>query len=103
MFPPEEQEISRLRLAESLQAVVSQRLLPRADGHGRAAALEIMIVTGTARDMIKDKDRTPELHDYIKESPEQYGMQPFDHHLNDLLAAALTTFEPALPPSSNPP
>src|SRR5947199_2671783 len=91
MFPPEEQEISRLRLAESLQAVVSQRLLPRADGHGRAVALEIMIVTGTARDMVKDKDRTPELHDYIKESREQYGMQTFDQHLNDLVAAGIVT------------
>ncbi len=102
MFPPEEQEISRLRLAESLQAVVSQRLLPRADGHGRAAALEIMIVTGTARDMIKDKDRTPELHDYIKESREQYGMQTFDQHLNDLVAEGVVTFEVALAASSNP-
>jgi twitching motility protein PilT len=102
MFPPEEQEISRLRLAESLQAVVSQRLLPRADGHGRAAALEIMIVTGTARDMIKDKDRTPELHDYIKESREQYGMQTFDQHLNDLVADGVVTFEVALAASSNP-
>ena len=102
MFPPEEQEISRLRLAESLQAVVSQRLLPRADGHGRAAALEIMIVTGTARDMIKDKDRTPELHDYIKESREQYGMQTFDQHLQDLVADGVVTFEVALAASSNP-
>ena len=102
MFPPEEQEISRLRLAESLQAVVSQRLLPRADGHGRAAALEIMIVTGTARDMIKDKDRTPELHDYIQESREQYGMQTFDQHLQDLVADGVVTFEVALAASSNP-
>ena len=43
MFPPEEQEIARLRLAETLQAVVAQRLLPRADGHGRAAAVEVLI------------------------------------------------------------
>src|SRR3989337_854259 len=39
MFPAEEQEIARIRLADSLQAVISQRLLPRADGKGRAAAL----------------------------------------------------------------
>jgi twitching motility protein PilT len=102
MFPPEEQDISRLRLAESLQAVVSQRLLPRADGHGRAAALEIMIVTGTARDMIKDKDRTPELHDYIKESREQYGMQTFDQHLGDLVSEGVVTFEVAMAAASNP-
>src|SRR5437660_8699822 len=39
MFPPEEEEVARLRLCEALQAVVSQRLLPRADGHGRLAAV----------------------------------------------------------------
>ena len=43
MFPSEEQEIARLRLSEALHAVVSQRLLPRADGRGRAAALDVMI------------------------------------------------------------
>jgi len=102
MFPPEEQDIARLRLAEALHAVVSQRLLPRADGQGRAAALEVMLCTGTARDMIKDKDRTPELHDYIKESREQYGMQTFDQHLMDLVADGLVTYETAVTASSNP-
>src|SRR5712691_8644034 len=63
MFPPEDQEIARVRLSEALQAVVSQRLLPRADGHGRVAAVEVMICTGTARDMMKDPNRAGELHD----------------------------------------
>ena len=102
MFPPEEQEIARLRLAEALHAVVSQRLLPRADGHGRAAALEVMLCTGTARDMIKDKERTPELHDYIRESREQYGMQTFDQHLMDLVSEDIVTYETAVAASSNP-
>ena len=102
MFPPEEQEIARLRLAESLHAVVSQRLLPRADGHGRAAALEVLLATGTARDMIRDKERTASLHDYIKESREQYGMQTFDQHLMDLVADDVVTYETALAASSNP-
>src|SRR5213594_3231241 len=102
MFPPEEQEVARLRLAEALQAVVSQRRLPRADGKGRAAALEVMLCTGTARDMIKDRDRTTELHDYIKESREQYGMQTFDQHLMDLVADGIVTYETAMAASSNP-
>jgi twitching motility protein PilT len=102
MFPPEEQDIARLRLAESLHAVVSQRLLPRADGAGRAAALEVMLCTGTVRDMIKDQSRTPELHDYIKESREQYGMQTFDQHLMDLVADGIVTYETAVAASSNP-
>src|SRR5205809_5527593 len=68
MFPPKEQGIARVRLSEALHAVVSQRLLPRADGHGRAAALEIMMCTEIARDMIKDQERTSELPDYIGDS-----------------------------------
>jgi twitching motility protein PilT len=102
MFPPEEQEIARLRLAEALQAVVSQRLLPRADGHGRVAALEILIGTGMARDIIKDEGRTPELQNYIKESREQYGMQTFDQHLMDLVGSELVTYETAAAASSSP-
>jgi twitching motility protein PilT len=102
MFPAEEQGIARLRLAESLHAVVSQRLLPRADGNGRAAAIEILLCTATARDMIRDPARTPELNEYIGESREQYGMQTFDQHLMDLVADGTVTYEVAATASSNP-
>ena len=102
MFPPEEQEIARLRLSEALQAVISQRLLPRADGKGRAAALEILIATAAVRDMIKDAGRVAELPDYIRESREQYGMQTFDQHLLDLVSDGSVAPEAALAASSNP-
>src|SRR5213593_1022268 len=102
MFPPEEQEIARLRLSEALHAVVSQRLLPRADGRGRAAALEVLLATRAARDMIREKKRTPSLQDYIKESREQHGMQTFDQHLMDLVADDIVTYETALAAASNP-
>jgi twitching motility protein PilT len=102
MFPPEEQEIARLRLSEALQAVISQRLLPRADGKGRAAALEILIATAAVRDMIKDAGRVAELHDYIRESREQYGMQTFDQHLLDLVSDGIVAPEAALAAASNP-
>jgi hypothetical protein len=52
MFPPEEQEVVRIRLAESLHAVVSQRLLPRADGQRARGGGEVMINTPTIRDLI---------------------------------------------------
>src|SRR5438128_6879533 len=102
MFPPEEQAIARARLSVDVQTVVSQRLLPRADGRGRAAALEILIATGTARDMIKDPNRVPELQDYIRESREQYVMQTFDQHLMDLVGDGSVTDETAMAASSNP-
>ena len=85
MFPPEEQDVVRVRLAESLHAVISQRLLPRKDAAGRVAALEIMIVTPTIRDLMLDRDRVGEIRDHIAAGREQYGMQTFDQHLEDLV------------------
>ncbi|HWC73367.1 MAG TPA: PilT/PilU family type 4a pilus ATPase [Gemmatimonadales bacterium] len=102
MFPPEEQDIARLRLSEALHGIVSQRLLPRADGHGRVAAIEVLLATPAVRDMIRERDRTASLPDYIKASREQYGMQTFDQHLMDLVAEDVVTFETALTASSNP-
>ena len=102
MFPPEEEELARLRLSEALSAVISQRLLPRADGHGRVAALEIMVCTDIVRDMIQDKERTSELPDYMGDSREKYGMQTFDQHLMDLVSDGVVTYETALPAASNP-
>ena len=101
MFPPEEQEVVRGRLAESLHAVVSQRLLPKKSG-GRAAALEIMVVTPTIRDLILDKDRTGEIRDFIAEGREQYGMQTFDQHLTDLVQHDEVEFEVAIAASTRP-
>ncbi len=102
MFPPEEQEVTRLRLAEALQAVISQRLLPRVDGHGRVAAVEILICTGTVRDLIRDAERIAALRDYIRDARDQYGMQTFDQHLMDLVADDVVTYETALAAATNP-
>jgi twitching motility protein PilT len=102
MFPPEEQAVVRVRLAESLNAVISQRLLPRADRKGRAVAVEVMVVTPAIRDLILDASRTGEIRDYIKEGREQYGMQTFDQHLMDLVNAGDVTFEVAMAASTQP-
>jgi len=102
MFPPEEQEVVRVRLADSLAAVVSQRLLPKKNGAGRAVALEIMINTPTIKDLILDKDRTGEIRDFIAEGREQYGMQTFDQHLTDLVQNDEVEFEVAIAASSRP-
>ncbi len=102
MFPPEEQEVVRVRLADSLAAVVSQRLLPKKNGAGRVVALEIMINTAAIRDLILDKDRTGEIRDFIAEGREQYGMQTFDQHLMDLVTNDEVEFEVAIAASSRP-
>ena len=101
MFPPQEEEVTRLRLGEALQAVVSQRLLPRADGHGRVPAVEVLICTAVARDLMKDPARTQELHDYIAEAREQYGMQTFDQHLIELVMDEVVTYEAAVAATTN--
>lgn len=102
MFPPEEQGVVRIRLAESLHAVVSQRLLPRADGHGRIPAVEIMLVTPLIRDLILDPDKTGEIRDAIADGRDQYGMQTFDQHLIDLVSSGAVSFDVALAASTRP-
>jgi twitching motility protein PilT len=102
MFPPEEQDVVRIRLSETLTSVVSQRLLPRADGNGRAVAAEILIVTPAVRDMIADGSRIGEIRDYIADGRDQYGMQTFDQHLSDLVSDGTVTFETAMAAATNP-
>lgn len=101
MFPPEEHDGVIIRLAESLHAVVSQRLLPRANGKGRVAACEVMIVTATIRDLILNQ-RISEIRDFIAEGRQQYGMQTFDQHLADLVNQGVVEFEVALTASTRP-
>ena len=93
VFQPEEQEMIRARMADSIQAVVSQRLVPTVDGEGRVVAAEIMRVTGTIRDCILDPERIDEIHDLIADGKEQYGSQTFDQHLMELVNQELITFE----------
>lgn len=102
MFPGEEQDTVRIRLADSLAAVVSQRLLPRADGTGRVVAAEIMVCTATIRDLILDPGRVAEIPEYIAEGREQYGMQTFDQHLADLVTSGQVAYEVALAAATRP-
>ncbi len=102
VFPPEEQEMLRVRLAESLAGVISQRLLPRSDGQGRVLACEIMRVTGAIRDCILDPQRVDEIRDLMAEGRQQYGMQTFDQHLRELVDADLVEYEVAKRAASNP-
>lgn len=101
MFPPDEQTVVRIRLAETLHAVVSQRLLPRASGQGRVVAAEVMVITPTIRDLIID-NKVSEVRDYIADGHVQYGMQTFDQHLTELVNNGEVTFEVALAAATRP-
>lgn len=102
VFDPAEQEMIRVRLAEQLQAVISQRLLPRKDGRGRQVACEVMQVTGTMRDCILDRSRMDEIPDLIEAARTHTGSQSFDQHLMDLVNADIVDFRVAKANANNP-
>jgi twitching motility protein PilT len=101
-FPPYQQKQVRLQLGSVLKAVVSQRLVPRADGRGRVPAIEVLLATGRVRELIEDKDRTKEIPDAIAQGHVAYGMQTFDQSLMGLLKSSLITYEEALRQATNP-
>ena len=91
-----------MRLAESLHAVVSQRLLPKKNGHGRVAACEIMIMTPAIRELMFDRDRVPEIRSHIVAGRAEHGMQTFDQHLVDLVQNGDVEFAVARAASTDP-
>src|SRR5262249_6331700 len=100
--PPPEQKQFRWQLAATLKAVVSQRLVRRADDKGRVPACEVMIATAYIRDCIINADKTRLIHDAIGAGTSQYGMQTFDQSLFELYSKQLITIEEALLRASNP-
>jgi twitching motility protein PilT len=102
VFPPHQQKQVRLQLAAILKAVISQRLVPRADGRGRVPALEVLVSTAYTRELIGDKDRTKEIPEAIAKGFTTYGMQTFDQSLMQLVKEGLVTYEEALKNVSNP-
>jgi len=101
-FPPYQQKQVRLQLASILKSVISQRLVPRADGRGRVAAVEVLRTTARVRELIEDKERTKEINDAIAAGYTTYGMQTFDQSLMGLMSRRLITFEEALRQATNP-
>jgi twitching motility protein PilT len=102
VFPPHQQKQIRLQLAAVLKAVISLRLLPRADGLGRVPATEVLISTAYIRDCIENKEKTKLIKDAISAGTSQYGMQTFDQSLYMLYKNGLITLDEALRRASNP-
>ena len=102
IFPPYQQKQVRIQIASVLRGVVSLRLVPRADGKGRVAAVEVMVATATIRDYIMDPDKTKKIHDLIAAGASQYGMQTFDQSLYKLYTQNMITYEEALMRCNNP-
>jgi twitching motility protein PilT len=101
-FPPHQGQSVRYLLASTLEAVISQRLIPRADGAGRVPAVEVMLNTATIADFIIDPDKTPLIAQAMQEGTTAYGMQTFDQSLMQYYTQGIITLEDALANCSSP-
>lgn len=94
VFPPHQQQQVRLQLADSLQGVVSQLLLPHASGHGRILATEIMIGTAGIRNLVREQEI--EQIPTLMQTGSQYGMRTMDKSLKELTHKGLITMDVAM-------
>jgi len=102
VFPGFQQQQVRYQLSSSIRAVISQRLLPTADGKGRRVAMEILRTNATVRDHIEDASKTDSLKDVIEAGRTQYQMQSFDQNLTELYHAGIISLETAMDAASSP-
>ncbi|MEW6041858.1 MAG: type IV pilus twitching motility protein PilT, partial [Elusimicrobiota bacterium] len=93
VFPPHQQTQVRVQLASSLQAVISQILLPRKDGKGRAAAREIMVMTPAISNLIRE-GKTHMIYSAI-ETGAKFGMIPMDRSLSQLVLQGVVAYDVA--------
>ncbi len=100
MFPDSKEGLIRRRLADSLRAIVSQRLLNRLDGR-RIPAVEVLVGTAAVRDAILQGEVQQALLRLMQDG-EAYGMQTFDQHLTKLVKDASVSFDAAKQVASNP-
>jgi twitching motility protein PilT len=102
MFPTHQQAQARLAVGAVLKGVISQRLIPKADGKGMVPSLEILVATERVREMIEDPTRTREINDAIAQGKHPYGMNTFDQSLAELVKRKLVTYEEAVKNSTSP-
>jgi twitching motility protein PilT len=102
VFPPYQHKQIRMQLASVLRAIISMRLMPKADGKGRVPAVEVLIASAMVKDCIVDPDKTKIIPDVIEQGSLHYGMQTFDQSLLSLYKSDLITYEEALRRATNP-
>jgi twitching motility protein PilT len=100
VFPAEQQEQIRIQIANSLQGILTQALLPTADGQGRCAALEILYPDDAVRNLIR-QGKVEQIYS-IMQTGTQRGMQTMEQSLAELVQRNIVTFEVARSRSSRP-
>jgi twitching motility protein PilT len=101
-YPPHQQTEVRYMLSTALRAIISLRLVRRADKKGRVPAAEILINTEAVRDQIRDLSKALNIPDLIKEGGVAYGMQSFDQSLMNWYHKGVISYDDALFASTNP-
>ena len=101
-FPPHQHAEIRQVLANALKAIISLRLIPRADRPGRVPAAEVLVNTATISELIRRGDELVTIPEHIAEGRVQYGMQSFDQSLLDLYSKGWISYEWAMHYASNP-
>jgi twitching motility protein PilT len=94
VFPPAQQQQVRIMIANSLQAVVTQALLPTADGHGRVAALEVLLPDDAVRNLIRQA-KVEQIYTVMQTSSSR-GMQTMEQALADLVLRHVISLDEAL-------
>lgn len=101
VFPPHQHAQIRTQLSSIIKGIISQRLVPKADGKGRVPAVEVMLGTSLIKECIVDPAKTKMIPEYIAQGKLHYGMQTFDQSLFDFYQAGTISYEDALRYSTN--
>jgi twitching motility protein PilT len=101
VFPAHQQSQIRAQLSFVLEGILCQSLLPRANGHGRVLALEILVPNSAIRNLIRE-DKVHQIYSAMQTGQAQYGMQTFNQSLATLCFKKQITLQLALSMSSNP-
>jgi twitching motility protein PilT len=100
VFPPYQQAQIRAQLSFVLEGVLSQALIPRANGPGRALSLEIMVPNAAIRNLIRE-DKIHQIYSQMQIGQEKFGMQTMNQSLASLYARRLISMDDALGRSSD--
>ena len=100
IFPAHQQAQIRTQLSMVLEGIVSQSLLPKANGQGRCLAMEILVPNSAIRNLIRE-DKVHQVYSMMQTGQEKYGMQTFNQSLAMLYFKKQITLELALSRSSN--
>ena len=100
VFPSAQQSQVRAQLSLVLEGILCQALLPKADGHGRAMALEILVPNSAIRNLIRE-DKVHQIYSMMQTGQDKYGMQTFNQSLATLYHKRVITIDVAMQRSSN--